>query len=459
MSSTNMINVVYLDFLTKYVKVHKQIKRLNVECERLLYEYTGLGGSKITKKEFSSNHQILIEMIEMIENQQTNYGLLYNDVMLKEYKKAKEHVLYLENLINHIVVENKRLSASKTMASFPSAFPPRGPFTSSGTSSGIPSGTSSGTSNLPPEQVDGSLKKQTKIFKQLIEENVVISIENVKKTIGCDKTNCAFYICSDPTTGLLWKRPYCASNKSRNEGTKENLENDGYYNGDESSGNYLIMDNGIAANKFVYETIEYVPPKNYAGRDSIDVKIYDKTAKKLTIELTIQFNNINTTGKPSTKKVIVDKKQTAENLLEQQQAHEKFLKDQEEAQRKANEEALRKANEEALRKANEEAQKKANETLDKPLLISEKLKNEILNEIAIQAPDSMVTGKDKLVGNKSDAFKLKYIAASEDMAVLSMYYLMDNVQRKNLIDLVSKSDNADAKGKMEFVVDKISNTI
>ncbi len=116
MSSTNMINVVYLDFLTKYVKVHKQIKRLNNECERLLYEYNdlckrkGITCEKIVKKEFSSNHQILIQMIEMIENQQTNYGLLYNDVMLKEYKKAKEHVSYLNGLINYIVAKMQKPS-------------------------------------------------------------------------------------------------------------------------------------------------------------------------------------------------------------------------------------------------------------------------------------------------------------------------------------------------------------
>ncbi len=350
MSSTNMINVVYLDFLTKYVKVHKQIKRLNVECERLLYEYNGLGGNKITKKEFSSNHQILIEMIEMIENQQTNYGLLYNDVMLKEYKKAKEHVLYLENLINHIVVENKRLSIGKTLSGFASALPFPGTFASSGTSSLPPS--------LPPKQVDGSLKSETHTFNQLINDDVTISIEDIKDTIKCDITNCAFYICSNPTTSWAWAfAKYCPSKKSQNDGTDKNLNNGGYYKGTKSSGNHLIMDDGISANKFVYEEIEYTPPQKYSGSDSIDVKIYDKTTGKLTIKLTINFTNINT------KKVIIDKKQTPEDLLKQQEEHKKFLKDQEEVKRKADEELQRKANEEAQRKANEEAQQlKAQQT-------------------------------------------------------------------------------------------------
>lgn len=310
MASINVIDIAYMEFLKKYVNVYKEIKRLDGECDLLLIEYNELvmkyskkirdnKFSKISKKPFYSNRQILTEMMMVIDNMNINYKILYDEMIFNDYKRAKEHVAYLKDLINVIPKLNDEMKESLKIK--------KGEKNEKKIKEEeIKRKQEEEERKQEEEKIkrkrEKEIKKKVEETKKKDDESIIIDIPEIitntfnvsHKIIGdkcnLDKSyNCMFIVCDDAVRPkMLSIHSYCRSNWGKTAQSGTNFDKGGYY--------YWtpLLHDSIMINEKEYQVIadiQYVPPINYNGKDHIDMHILDMEKKdKVKIRLNFKVN-------------------------------------------------------------------------------------------------------------------------------------------------------------------------
>ena len=160
-----------------------------------------------------------------------------------------------------------------------------------------------------PGEIDSSIKvildEQQKPRLEILQKEITIS-DSIKSdfTITVGKLNekcvdpmskCSFIICPDEQTKgwfKWWSGSYCASEWRKKNKTIQSIDAGGYY---DLTGTISVT----RAKNVEYDAISevtYVPPANFKGKDSVDIRYLDTDGNPTTVK--VIFENIDTQGPP-----------------------------------------------------------------------------------------------------------------------------------------------------------------